>query len=121
MKKLFFLSLFSLLAVLAVGFVLIRAKTPVQAPAASGPVFYYGDGCPHCANVEEFLKSNPLPADFNMARKEVYNNKQNSQELVNRAKECGLATDSVGIPFLYNQGKCLIGDIDIIAYFKTLK
>ena len=124
MKKLYLLSLLALLSFLAVGWVLAKAPKVAVRPtnAVTGPIFYYGDGCPHCANVEAYLKEHPLPPAFNMLSKEVYNDKKNQGELLAVAKSCGLDTSSVGIPLLYTaDGKCLIGDADIIAYFKNLK
>jgi glutaredoxin-related protein len=39
---------------------------------------YYGNGCPHCAKVEEYIKNNDL--DIKIEQKEVYQNKQNAEE-----------------------------------------
>ncbi|MEI6378184.1 MAG: hypothetical protein WCO55_00855 [Candidatus Falkowbacteria bacterium] len=124
MKKLYLLSALALVAILAVGWVLadVKNKTAKQPLVAVGvPIFYYGDGCPHCANVEDYLSANPLPAAYQLDKKEVYKNTVNKNELIARAKSCGIK-GAVTIPVLYTkEGKCLVGDIDIIAYFKALK
>ncbi|MDO8468788.1 MAG: hypothetical protein Q7S29_03465 [Candidatus Peribacter sp.] len=83
-----------------------------------GMVLYYGDGCPHCANVEAFVKENNVEQKVQFVRKEVYNNKSNAREMGSFAKKCGLPTDSIGIPFLWTGAKCLTGDKDIIAFFQ---
>jgi len=81
-------------------------------------ILFYGDGCPHCAIVEEYIKENSIGDKISFAQKEVYYNQNNAKELEAKAKICGLPTDSIGVPFLWNGEKCLIGDQDIINFFK---
>lgn len=83
-----------------------------------GIVLYYGDGCPHCALVETFVKEKNVEEKVKFERKEVYNNKRNAREMASFAKKCGLPTDSIGIPFLWTGTQCLTGDKDIIAFFQ---
>lgn len=84
------------------------------------PIFFYGNTCPHCKNVEEWMKKNNIESKIKIIKKEVYNNQKNSQELVKTAEKCGIVTDSIGVPFLYtDEGKCLIGTPDIINYLKN--
>lgn len=81
-------------------------------------IIFYGDGCPHCENIEKFVKDNNIDSStFNL--KEVYHNKANAQMLQDKAKECGMDAGSVGVPMLWNHGKCLVGDKDIIDFFKV--
>jgi len=80
-------------------------------------ILFYGDGCPHCAIVEEYIKENNINDKISFAQKEVYYNQSNAKELEAKAKICGLPTDSIGVPFLWNGEKCLIGDQDIIEFF----
>lgn len=84
----------------------------------SGIILFYGDGCPHCAIVEEYVSKNDIEAKVPFVKKEVYNNKQNSAELVEKASVCGMPTDSIGVPFLWDGEKCLTGDQDIVEFFK---
>jgi glutaredoxin len=79
---------------------------------------FYGDGCPHCALVEAYLKENP--PKFNLKQKEVYYNEANQKELTLRAKACGLPLNEIGVPFLWTGSNCIIGDQPIINYFKQL-
>ena len=80
------------------------------------PIFFYGSTCPHCADVEKWMNENKVEEKITIVKKEVYDNRQNSQELTEAAKNCSLPTDSIGVPFLYTEGKCLIGTPDIIKY-----
>jgi len=81
-------------------------------------VLFYGDGCPHCAIVEKYIEENKIKDKISFAQKEVYHNQNNAKELEAKAKICGLPTNSIGVPFLWDGEKCLIGDQDIIDFFK---
>lgn len=81
-------------------------------------ILFYGDGCPHCAIVEENIKENKFDERIAFSRKEVYYNRANAKELEEKAKICGIPTDSIGVPFLWDGEKCLIGDKDIVNFFK---
>jgi glutaredoxin len=92
--------------------------TATENQSASQIILFYGDGCPHCKIVEEYIKENKIRDKIPFAQKEVYYNQNNAKELEAKAKICGLPTDSIGVPFLWNGEKCLIGDQDIINFFK---
>ena len=81
-------------------------------------ILFYGDSCPHCAIVDKYLKDNNVKNKVNFTEKEIYRNKANSNELTAKAEVCGLPTNSIGVPFLWDGKNCLIGDKDIIEFFK---
>ena len=85
-------------------------------PGSKVPIFFYGNTCPHCADVEAWMKENKIEGKISIIKKEVYDNQQNAQELTQVVESCGLPTDSIGVPFLYTEDKCLIGTPDIIDY-----
>lgn len=95
-------------------------ETNETSASSSGElVFYYGNTCPHCKDVEDWMSSNKIEEKLKITKKEVYDNRNNASELVSTAQKCGLNTSSIGVPFLYTQeGKCLIGTPDIINYLK---
>jgi glutaredoxin-related protein len=104
---------------------LINTPNPTNAtstnsnnPSQNELTLFYGEGCPHCAIVEDYLKENPLK--FNLKQKEIYYNEANQKELAFLAKTCGLKDDKIGIPFLWTGSNCIIGDQPIINYFKQL-
>lgn len=84
----------------------------------AGIILFYGDSCSHCANVDKFINDNKIEGKISFERKEVFNNQKNAQELAAKAKSCGLPTDNVGVPFLWTGSQCIIGDTDIINFFK---
>jgi glutaredoxin len=89
-----------------------------QNQSADQIILFYSDGCPHCAKVEEYIKENNIQNKISFVQKEVYYNQDNAQELLEKAKLCGLPINSIGVPFLWDGKKCLIGDQDIIKFFK---
>ena len=84
----------------------------------TGIVFYFGDTCPHCKNVEEYIIQNNVQDKILFEQKEVYNDAQNAKELKVVAKACGIDPMKVGVPLLWNEGSCLVGDEDIITSFE---
>ncbi len=50
--------------------------------------------------------------------KEVFKNKDNAALLATKAQACNIATDQIGVPFLWDGTKCYVGDEDIINFFK---
>jgi len=93
----------------------IITNSPIP-QAQSSPVFFYGNTCPHCKDVEEWMTKNKIEEKMPIVKKEVYDNRANSLELAEAAKSCGFPTDSIGVPFLFAEGKCLIGTPDITKY-----
>jgi len=89
-----------------------------QNQAVGQIILFYGDGCPHCEIVEEYIEKNNIKEKLSFVEKEVYYNKINANELGEKAKICGLPTNSIGVPFLFDGEKCFIGDQDIINFFK---
>lgn len=80
-------------------------------------IFFYGQECPHCKLVEEFFKENKVEEKMKFAQAEVYHNPANAQIMKKKADLCQIPPDSLGVPFLWAEGKCYIGDKDIIQFF----
>ena len=84
-------------------------------------IFFYGDGCPHCAIVETFFQDNNVESKVQFEKQEVFNNKQNSNLMtIIATKKCSISENNLGVPFLWDgqNSKCLVGDQDIINFFK---
>lgn len=81
-------------------------------------ILFYGNGCPHCAVVDEYLEENKVSEKITFFRKEAWFNRTNAKELEEKASICGIPTDSIGVPFLWDGEKCLVGDVDIVDFFK---
>jgi len=81
-------------------------------------IFFYGENCPHCTIVEEFIEQNQVKSRLSIVQKEVYYNQDHTEELAEKAKICGIPVNSIGVPFFWDGEKCFVGDKDIIDYLK---
>jgi len=111
--------------VLAVGGLIVWGALSSDAPAAGDAgnpnapvVYYYGDGCPHCEDVQAFFDEEGIVFGEDLAKKEVWSNRANREEMLSRAEECGLTPEDVGVPFLWAEGKCSVGEPDVVDYFE---
>lgn len=81
-------------------------------------IFFYGQECPHCKNVEEYFTKNNTAEKIQFSQKEVYHNKDNAALMAEKSKTCGLSESELGVPMLWTkENKCLFGDKDIIDFF----
>ena len=100
--------------------VIILLFVNFRRPAAAQITLYYGDGCPHCQNVEKYLTDNKVADQIKFDRKEVFKDQNNAKEMEERAVSCGLTTDQgIGVPFLYDGKNCYVGDTDVINFFNS--
>jgi glutaredoxin len=95
-----------------------QKNSPTVKPTINdkSPIFFYGNTCPHCEDVEEWIEDNKIEEKIDIIKKEVYDNRENAQELSLAAQNCGLNTNSIGVPFLYAENKCYVGTPDIVSY-----
>lgn len=83
--------------------------------------YFWGNTCPHCKNVADFLETWALKDKIKITKMEVYENKDNAKIIVERAVVCKIPKDQIPVPFLVTpSGKCLLGDQPIIEYFKKI-
>jgi len=81
-------------------------------------VYYYGEECPHCKDVAKYLDENAVSEKVEYVKKEVWYNRKNNTEMMDRVRECGIDPDEAGVPFLYARGQCLIGAPAVIDFFE---
>ena len=83
-------------------------------------VLFWGQGCPHCENIDKFLEENKDLADKLKLRKiEAFNDMKGQKIFLEKVKECKLST--AGVPVLYKDGKCTQGDAPIIEELKKVQ
>jgi len=82
-------------------------------------ILFYGDGCPHCLIVEDYINDNNVLDKISITQKEVYYDELNAQALREKASLCNLDTNSIGVPFLWDSSNCYIGDQEIINFLKS--
>jgi len=117
-KKYIILALIALVAIGIVFFVYKQKTAPTSSSQNPNLILYYGETCPHCKIVEAFLQENKIAEKVDFSQKEVFLNINNAKEMNKKATLCNINTSEVGVPFLWNAGQCIIGDEDIINFFK---
>ena len=104
-----------LIAVAIIGFLIINNKKNTE----GGMVLFYGDTCPHCQKLNEYITANNVKAKYTFQELEVYNNQANATLMAKYAVKCGLNTaQGLGVPFFYDGKNCLVGDQEIINFFQ---
>ena len=97
--------------------------TPVADDTKANLILFVGNGCPHCKNVEDFIKANNIDSKLVISQKEVYYNQINQKLLNDTVKNCPKIDTSqgIGVPLAYikDTQTCLQGDTPIIDYLKT--
>lgn len=83
-------------------------------------LFYYGESCPHCRLVENYIYENNLDAKLTIISKEVYANQSNQDEIFYVAGLCKINHNMLGVPLIFYNGNCFIGDVDGIKLLKSL-
>lgn len=85
----------------------------------SGMIFFYGEQCPHCKNVEKFLEENKnIEEKVKFEKLEVWKNKESQALLVEKAKKCEIDINQLGVPLFWDGSGCTVGDVDIIDLLK---
>lgn len=80
-------------------------------------IFYYGNTCPHCKIVEDYMGANNVNSTLQIEWREVYNNSNNRDALIRTWGQCGQTGDAQ-IPLFYFRGACYVGQDDSIAFLK---
>jgi glutaredoxin len=120
------LTVLVIIVVIIVAFKLIFRKPAVSTPATiNQPTtdlnLFYGDTCPHCKNVENFIAQNNIDQKIKIGKYEVYEDKSNATLMATMVKQvCPDKLDSQGlpVPFLIDQKDktCTTGDTPVIDY-----
>lgn len=106
--------------------IFLFSKEPVGDSVVPSPPsnyeYYWGEGCPHCANVTDFFNSWKNMDKVKIEKKEVYENQDNAKLMLTRSQSCNLQNNQVGVPFLFTpEGECFVGDAPIINFFEQLE
>ncbi len=80
--------------------------------------YFYGNTCPHCAALSKWLEENRVADKVKFVKKEVYQDRDNAQQLEQAAQICGLPTNSIGVPFIFAKSKCYVGTDQAKDFFQ---
>jgi glutaredoxin len=109
MKKAYaFMIGFLLVSVLVISALAALAKEPI--------VLFYGTTCPHCKNVDEWITQNNIESKLTIQHRDAWKDEHNAALLHEVASSCGLK--DYGVPLLYLDGQCYVGDVDVIEALK---
>lgn len=108
-------SLIILSFIIVVGVIMLFKNKVVTGPAEI--ILFYGDGCPHCELVEEYVAKNNIESKVIFSRLEVFRNKENQELFIKLASGCGVAKEKMGVPLLWDGAACYQGDQEIINFF----
>jgi hypothetical protein len=88
-------------------------------------VFFWGSGCPHCQNVEDWVNQNSATDKLKINFKEVYNSDIGRTELFNTINqycpELIASNGGIGVPVGFDpiKKKCIQGDTPIIDFLSS--
>ncbi len=87
-------------------------------------IFFYGNGCPHCASVENFFQENNVVEKYDVDVREMYFNRDNLDTFYYYIDKLGIDNSRAWVPFLVidNDSNCnyLMWDVKIIDFFESL-
>lgn len=85
-------------------------------------IYFYGNGCSHCAKVEKFFNENDIESKYNVKKLEVYFNRDNLQQFSSYIQKLGIDQNKAWVPFLVieSENECdyVAGDKKIIWFFQ---
>lgn len=109
---------------LVLAFLVVPMPVSAQSESTSNqPVkilFFYGQGCPHCAKVEAYFQQEKIYDNYPVEKLEVYFNRDNSLYYNQLMDQMNFSVDKRGVPTLVVGDQILVGDEPIISQFKTL-
>jgi len=117
MKK-FILLAFAIIAVGALFFIFSGKGVSEELAGKADAILFYGDGCPHCSVVEDFLAANKVEEKVEFEKGEIYHNKKNAEIFVQKGRQCKIEVKNMGVPMLWSDGKCYVGQEEVIQFFK---
>ncbi|OGM77185.1 hypothetical protein A2188_01440 [Candidatus Woesebacteria bacterium RIFOXYA1_FULL_43_9] len=114
-----------ILAVTATLVILIGGAFLFTRPSTLPPItnleYYWGNGCPHCKVVAEFMDTWDKKDTVKMDKFEVWYNSKNARQFNERVKLCNFTPEEMGVPVLITpDSRCFTGDTPIIDYLKSL-
>lgn len=112
-----------LVFIVLIGVFYLLSRPPKEEIVYQDPdlIFYWGNGCPHCETVQEWLKDNNQQNTLKINSKEVYKNQVNSKELLDTVNQyCPQlkGESGIGVPTGFDPvgQKCYQGSEEIINF-----
>ncbi|MFZ2192668.1 MAG: hypothetical protein WAV31_00295 [Candidatus Moraniibacteriota bacterium] len=85
----------------------------------SAIILFYSNECSHCKIVEKYIADNNIKDKISFSQREVGSDSANANLMVDKQKSCNWEKEKNGkVPFLWTDGKCYLGQDEIIQFFK---
>lgn len=85
-------------------------------------IFFYWNGCSHCAKVEKFFDENNIEQKYDLEMKEIYFNRDNLKDFQQYIDKLEIDSSKAWVPFLVieNENECdyVAWDKKIISFFQ---
>jgi glutaredoxin-related protein len=118
-KNIHFVLLVLVIIIAAGFFFMSKGSSEKKLQSNTRIIYFYSTQCPHCENVKAFLANNDIRNKVIFDEKEVSQNRDNLIQLVKIRELCHLPKEKyVSVPFLWTGSECLVGDQNIIKFFK---
>jgi cytochrome c biogenesis protein CcdA len=98
-------------------FFVVAAVSSVMAQTQPPIYFFYGTGCPHCAEVMNYFEDNGIFNKYPVDKREIYFNKDNALLFNKVMDELGVAAIARGVPTVVMGKKVITGDRPIMDEF----
>jgi len=99
----------------------ILSKIPAYAETNKDFIyFFWGQGCPHCAQVEKFFEEKSFYDKYPIEKKEIYLDHENAALLNEYYDEYKVPLEERGVPAVFIGENYLIGDSPIQNQFQLL-
>lgn len=115
MNKMLLKRLFAVLFIIPLVFVFAISA---HAEENSKIYFFYGTGCPHCAQVEKFFEDEKLFDTYPIDKREIYFNRDNAILFNDILDRLNIPSNERGVPTVVIGDKVLVGDKPIMENFK---
>ena len=99
---------------------IIKSSNNSNTNSTSEIILYYGNTCPHCKLVEKYITDNGIDKKIDITQKEIFDNKDNALEFNLTLNSCKIKEEDQGVPAVVYQGKCYVGDTDVLAFLDKM-
>ena len=118
-KNIYFVLLILVIIIAAGFFFMPKSSSEKGVQNKTQIIYFYSTRCPHCENVKAFFANNDVRSKVVFDEKEISQNRDNLIQLVKIRNRCRLPVEKyISVPFLWTGSECLIGDQNIIKFFK---
>lgn len=83
-------------------------------------ILFVSNSCPHCRKVEETISSNGQDKSADIVQKEVSQDQNNYNQYLSALKACNIDTNNAGVPLLFTENTCFIGETDVLTKIEAL-